>query len=165
MGNRQRMGVFGLGMTGISVLSHLNSLPFDVVAWDDRGSAVCSAKQKFDKVDFADIDQWEDLDAIIISPGIPFLKPKEHRVVKYARDRGIKILSDMDIFFEKERGSVFVGITGTNGKSTTCTLVKEILVHAGKKTALCGNIGHPVLDLSSLDTRRYLCGRAILCTA
>jgi UDP-N-acetylmuramoylalanine--D-glutamate ligase len=75
------------------------------------------------------------------SPGVPWDAPE----LDYARAHGIPVRSEMDLVFERCRGRV-VGITGTNGKTTTTSLVAAILAHAGDTVHLGGNVGTPMLD-------------------
>lgn len=71
-----------------------------------------------------------------------------HWIVKLARNFNCKIKSDIELFLEtKTTSQKVVGITGTNGKSTTTSLIGHILKSTGKKVAIGGNLGVPILDL------------------
>ena len=82
-------------------------------------------------------------DALLVcpSPGVPWDAPE----LMWARAHGVPVRSEMDLVFERCRGRV-VGITGTNGKTTTTALVAAILERSGAGVVLGGNIGVPVLD-------------------
>ena len=77
-----------------------------------------------------------DADYIVLSPGVPIDAP----IVKLAREKQIKILSEIEIAFDQCEAPI-VAITGTNGKTTTTTLVGEIFKRAGWNTFVAGNIG------------------------
>lgn len=87
-----------------------------------------------------------DVDSIVLSPGIP----KSIPVLAEAASRGIPIISEIELAFRHLQGKV-VAITGTNGKSTTTSLIGEILRVAGYDPIVAGNIGEPLI--SSIDTK------------
>ncbi len=89
-------------------------------------------------------DLLEGIDCVILSPGVP----RTVEVVREAMNRGIEVIGDIELFYRLHPELVYVGITGTDGKSTTASLVYHILKSAGKKVHLAGNIGFPV---SSID--------------
>ena len=84
-------------------------------------------------------------DAIVVSPGIPLNK---HPIAAAARAVGVPLIGDIELFAQA-RASLpphkVVGITGTNGKSTTTALVHHMLEMAGRPAAMGGNIGLPIL--------------------
>ncbi len=61
-----------------------------------------------------------------------------------------KIISQSQIFFDNYKGKI-IAVSGTKGKSTTCTLIAEILQSAGKKVQLIGNIGNPMIDFLDIE--------------
>jgi len=82
-----------------------------------------------------------DSDLIVISPGVPL----DISIVKNARDRGIPIWSEIELGYQlmKNTSSKIIAITGSNGKSTTTSLIHHILQENGVKALLAGNIGLP----------------------
>ncbi|TMD39290.1 MAG: UDP-N-acetylmuramoyl-L-alanine--D-glutamate ligase [Chloroflexi bacterium] len=80
-------------------------------------------------------------DLLVVSPGVAWDEP----LVETARQRGIEVSSEIDLFF-RTCPSPIVGITGTNGKTTTTALVAEVLAAGGLNVMRGGNIGEPVLD-------------------
>ena len=96
----------------------------------------------------APLDDLTGFDALVVSPGVPL---NTHPIARVAQ--GIPIIGDIELFAQA-RGELpphkVVGITGTNGKSTTTALVHHILQGAGVPTLMAGNIGLPILDQAPL---------------
>lgn len=90
---------------------------------------------------------FRDQDLIVVSPGVP----SDHPQLQLARKMGIPVIGEVELAFRFLQGKV-VAITGSNGKTTTTTLVGEILVKSGKKTLVGGNIGTPVISLAGKCT-------------
>ena len=149
----RRYAVVGLGRAGIAALRALTAMGAMVSGWDDAGFARDAAEREgFLIADPApDIG---DLDALILSPGIPHLLPVPHRIASAARMAGKPILSDVELLYQAVRGAGsrarFVGITGTNGKSTTTALLAHILTEAGVPNAAGANLGPAALSLPLL---------------
>ncbi len=90
-------------------------------------------------------EKFTEADIIVISPGVPSDIPP----LKYARDRGIPVISEIELafqFMKSVASSPFIGITGTNGKSTVTTLVDLMLKKSGYNTILGGNIGNALTE-------------------
>jgi UDP-N-acetylmuramoylalanine--D-glutamate ligase len=83
-------------------------------------------------------------------PEVPLTHPAPHPVVARAQAMGLRITSDIELLLEANPNATFVGITGTNGKSTTTALIGHILQQAGKQVAVGGNIGVPALALPAM---------------
>jgi UDP-N-acetylmuramoylalanine--D-glutamate ligase len=86
---------------------------------------------------------FRDQDLIVVSPGVPSDQPQ----LQHARTLGIPVIGEVELAFRFLQGKV-IAITGSNGKTTTTTLVGEILAKSGKKTLVGGNIGTPVISLA-----------------
>lgn len=84
-------------------------------------------------------------DLIVPSPGVPRLP-----VILEARDKGVPVLSEIELAYRVLQGTL-IGITGTNGKSTTTTLIHRMLSQAGRDAVLAGNIGTPLLSFAGQD--------------
>ncbi|MCX6146597.1 MAG: UDP-N-acetylmuramoyl-L-alanine--D-glutamate ligase [Candidatus Kapabacteria bacterium] len=85
---------------------------------------------------------FENCDLIITSPGVP---PSSWVMIE-AKKRNLKVIGEIEYAFQNLKGNKIVAITGTNGKTTTTSLINFILKTAGKKTILAGNIGNPLCD-------------------
>ncbi|MGB9835535.1 MAG: UDP-N-acetylmuramoyl-L-alanine--D-glutamate ligase [Candidatus Saccharicenans sp.] len=79
-------------------------------------------------------------DLIVLSPGVPPLPE-----ILSAREKGIKVISEIELTYEFLKGKI-IGLTGSNGKSTTTTLVYEMLKNSGARVHLTGNIGKPLIS-------------------
>jgi UDP-N-acetylmuramoylalanine--D-glutamate ligase len=145
------VAVLGLGVSGLAVARALQAGGARAVLWDDKETARDEATAKgFTVSDLAAAD-WSEFAALVLAPGIPLTHPESHWSVKRAREAGVEVIGDMELFFRQRAkdqapGRVVV-ITGTNGKSTTAALTAYLLAASGKRVALGGNIGNAVLDL------------------
>ena len=147
----RRFAVMGLGRNGLPAARALMAMGAEVVAWDDKAEARAEANdlllRDLRSEDFA-------FDALVLSPGIPHQAPKAHPVAERARAWGVPILSDAELLYRavRQAGSRarFVGITGTNGKSTTTALTAHILTTAGRPAVAGGNLGTAALALELL---------------
>ena len=85
---------------------------------------------------------------ISFSPGIPLYHPKPHNILEIAKKTGANLACDIEIFYRKNRENNFIGITGTNGKSTTTALSGFVFQELKLPSQIGGNIGVPCFDLS-----------------
>ncbi len=144
--------VYGLARSGQSVLRFLARSGARAVAWDENEATREAALAAFPDLaleDFATLDP-AFVDGLVVSPGVPL---NRHPLAARARAAGCPILGDMELWQQARRtlpAHRLVGITGTNGKSTTTALVHHLLKAAGVPARLGGNIGLPVLDADPL---------------
>jgi UDP-N-acetylmuramoylalanine--D-glutamate ligase len=94
---------------------------------------------------------FRDQDLIVVSPGVPPDQPQ----LQHARALGIPVIGEVELAARFLQGKI-VAITGSNGKTTTTTLVGEILSKSGKKTLVGGNIGMPVISLAGQSSPDHL---------
>lgn len=135
--------VLGCGKTGISAITALKGVNANVLVYDDNLEAVERICNEYSVKRF----EFELVDAVLSSPGI-----RKHKVLDFARANNIRITSDIEILQNTYTNAKYIGITGTNGKSTTTKLVGDILTrYSNSKVAVCGNIGIPVLSLEPAD--------------
>ncbi len=141
------VAVFGLGLSGRSVAKALIRGGATILAWDDSEEGREAAqKDGIPLTDFTN-QNFAAFAALVLSPGIPLYFPKPHAVAERARSAGIEIIGDLELFHRCATGIKTVGITGTNGKSTTTALITHILKQSGRTALMAGNIGTPVLDI------------------
>ena len=147
----RKVAVFGLGASGLASASALFAGGADVVGWDDSEARIAHATQAgIPTADLRVVD-WSRIAALVLAPGVPLTHPAPHWTVGLARAAGVEVIGDIELFCRERRriapDSVFVAITGTNGKSTTTALVAHLLESAGHETELGGNIGTAILSL------------------
>ncbi|MCB2012063.1 MAG: UDP-N-acetylmuramoyl-L-alanine--D-glutamate ligase [Geminicoccaceae bacterium] len=141
------VGVLGMARSGRAVARALVDNGARVSVFDDRMEVMDGLSLK--GMAIGRLEEVADLDLVVASPGIPLTHPAPHPVVSAAREAGVPVTCDIDLFARPLRrlGHSLVAITGTNGKSTTTALVHHLLLSAGRRTAIGGNIGLPVFEL------------------
>ena len=136
--------VYGLARSGLATVEALLASGARVTAWDGKAEARAKAPAgaALADLDEADLAQF---DSLVVTPGLPL---NRHPIAQRAREAGVEIIGDIELF-ARARPELpphkVVGITGTNGKSTTTALVHHILKTAGVPTTMGGNIGLPIL--------------------
>jgi UDP-N-acetylmuramoylalanine--D-glutamate ligase len=140
----KRYAVLGLARSGMATVETLLASGAEVVAWDRRegpreelaGRARIEDPLAIDLTGFA---------GVVLSPGVPF---NTHPIAAKARAAKVPLIGDIELFAQARADlppHKVVGITGTNGKSTTTALVHHLLDHAGHPARMGGNIGLPIL--------------------
>ncbi len=146
-----KVAVLGLGRTGLASAKALMAAGAEVLAWDDgEGTRREAATADIPLGDPTRID-WGEISLMVLSPGIPYQHPQPHPVVATVKGGGGQVVSDIELLARADPKAKVLGITGTNGKSTTTALVGHILHEAGRVIAVGGNIGTPALALEWLD--------------
>ncbi len=150
------VAVFGLGRSGLSAARALAAAGADVWAWDDAEDS--RAKAEAAGVSLVDLYgcNWSALKSLVLAPGVALNHPKPHPVVDLARRAGCEVIGDIELLVRTMGDARYIGITGTNGKSTSTALVGHILKLAGQDVAVGGNLGIPVLDLEPLSKGTYV---------
>lgn len=147
---KEKVLVVGTGKSGIAatqLLLRTGKLPvlFDSNAELDKDEilgklSLSGDEKKQVEIVLGDLteEQKQMLSGVVLSPGVP----TDTEFVNDLRNRGLLISGEIELAFEQEKGAV-LAITGTNGKTTTTTLLGEIMKATGKKTFVVGNIGNP----------------------
>ena len=131
--------VYGLGLSGRSVINFFKKKKIKKFkVWDDKKKNIL---KKFRPKNLT--KTLNQVDYIILSPGISLINNK--KLNKYKK----KIITDIDLFYLTNSKSKSIVVTGTNGKSTTCKLLAQLLKKNKFKFSLGGNIGTPILDIES----------------
>lgn len=145
----KRYAVLGLARTGLSVVDYLWASSASITAWDDREEARAQVQDKAALRDPVELD-LSGFDGIVVSPGVPI---NRHPIAAKAREAGVPLIGDIELFAQARTElppHKMVGITGTNGKSTTTALIHHIIESAGSPARLGGNIGRPILGEQEL---------------
>ena len=148
--------VFGIGISGIATVKFLLKNKYQVIAADDNSSSLINLAEKFNDKNLIIADNlqkinWQDVSALVLSPGIALKYPEPHKAVVLAKKNNCPILGDVELLYLFNSKAQYIGITGTNGKSTTTALVGHIFKENNMKSFTGGNIGLPCLDLASQD--------------
>lgn len=145
--------VLGLGKTGRATIASLLESGARVIAWDDGEAARSAAAAEFASITLAPVSQWDygNLAALVMSPGILL----SHEAVRKAEASGVEVLGDIELLYRAQPEATYVAITGTNGKSTTTSLIAHILAACGKRVEVGGNLGIAALSLAPLGAGAY----------
>lgn len=145
----KRYAVLGLARSGIATVRSLVASGADVVAWDSKEEARAVVGEGVTLADPLEID-LTGFDGVVVSPGVPI---NRHPIADKAHAANLSLIGDIEIF-SQARASLpphkVIGITGTNGKSTTTALIHHIIETAGIPARLGGNIGLPILGQDPL---------------
>lgn len=150
----KRVLVVGIGKSGISAAMFLRGLGARVTVSDTR-SAVALAEQIPALLDAGIMVEsgghglltFRRQDLIVISPGVPLDTPEVKQVIGY----GLPVIGELELATRYLKGSV-VAVTGSNGKTTTTSLIGKIFADSSKPTQVGGNIGLPVIELIAEST-------------
>ena len=145
----KRYAVLGLARSGLATVDALLASGAEVFAWDSKDEARAAASKGATLADPIEID-ISGFDGVVVSPGVPI---NRHPIADKAHAAKVPLIGDIELF-SQARASLpphkVVGITGTNGKSTTTALIHHIVETAGMPTMLGGNIGLPILGQEPL---------------
>jgi UDP-N-acetylmuramoylalanine--D-glutamate ligase len=144
MNNFKSVLVIGCGITGLSVCRFLAKKGIKIYLNDDNIINLQKYPEYISVVDLTTFD-IKLVDFVVISPSVQTVY-NPHLIVKMARQNGIEIWTDLDIlqYFYKAK---YIGVTGTNGKSTTVSMLYHVMQANGLSVYLGGNIGIPMLDI------------------
>ncbi|MDR1953259.1 MAG: UDP-N-acetylmuramoyl-L-alanine--D-glutamate ligase [Clostridiales Family XIII bacterium] len=140
--------IVGLGKSGVAALELMSAFGADVAVYDAKdlereAPQICERVRTLGARAFlnGETPPGEGWDYVVASPGVPLGLP----IIESAVTNGAVLTGDLELAYELGNGE-FIAITGTNGKTTTTTLVGEIFKQAGIDSAVTGNIGQPVID-------------------
>lgn len=139
----------GLAKTGISTIKCLAKYGADITVNDikteDQLEEIIAEIKDIDGIKYIlghHPENISDIDMVVVSPGVPLDLPFIKKVIEENKE----LIGEVELAYQLAKKPYFVGITGTNGKTTTTSLTGEIFEKAGKETYVVGNIGNPVID-------------------
>ena len=132
--------IFGYGITGKAVETFFKVKSKDYLIYDDNENVTLDVKKEL----LFDESQIDLIDEIVISPGIN----PSHKQIKNFETK--KIITDIDLFSREFQGK-FIGVTGTNGKTTFVNLLTDFLISKGINAVACGNVGVSPLSINFED--------------
>ncbi len=145
----KRYAVLGLARSGLATVRSLVASGAEVTAWDSKEEARAQVEGEVRFADPMEID-LAGFDGLVLSPGVPL---NTHPIANKARDANVPIIGDIELF-ALARANLpshkVIGITGTNGKSTTIALLHHMMQTAGLPSLMGGNIGLPILSQQPL---------------
>jgi len=142
----KKIAIFGLGKSGLSTIKACVKNGLTVSVWDDNKDQREKAEQLGAQSSDLTTDDLSGYDLLILAPGIHYMF-EPHTVVQNAAKYDLEIIGDVELLHRIGIPCETIGITGTNGKSTTTALMNHILNYSGKKSIMAGNIGVPVFDI------------------
>jgi len=142
----KRVLVAGMGKSGISTIHTLLKIGAKISVYDKKeeiGEEILDLIRKNDFLSYLGKNpvRLDQFDLIVLSPGIPLDEP----FILESKSLGIEIIGELELAYRLSKGK-YIAITGTNGKTTTTTLVGDIFKNAGKDTKVVGNIGVPAVS-------------------
>ncbi len=147
--NGMHITVVGMGRSGMAAIRVLHRMGACVTANDSKSREMLDEEwlsfldEEGIACEFGGTPSLEETEMLVLSPGVPTSLP----FVEEARKKGVEIVGELELAYRlADPSSVFLGITGTNGKTTTTSLVGEIVKAAGKPTCVVGNIGLPAIE-------------------
>jgi UDP-N-acetylmuramoylalanine--D-glutamate ligase len=146
----RKFALLGLARSGLAAAQSLAAGGAELLAWDNDEGARAKVADIATIADPLEAD-LSGFDGIVVSPGVPI---NRHPIADKAKEAGIPLIGDIELF-SMARPSLpphrVIGITGTNGKSTTTALVHHLLKSAALPTRMAGNIGLPILSQTPLS--------------
>ncbi len=145
----RRYALLGLARSGLATLDALLAGGAEVVAWDEQRQARDAVRGRARVADPLAI-ALTGFDAVVVSPGVPL---NRHPIAARAREARVPVIGDVELFAQARAAlppHKVVGVTGTNGKSTTTALIYHLLDAGGVPSLMGGNIGLPILGRDPL---------------
>lgn len=142
--------IIGIGVTGLSLIKYFGKKNINVFIYDDNEKQIEETLNKYKNTKFLKLEEYEKVldESFVVfpSPGVPLYGEKEGEIIKIVKFNNCRIYSDIELFLDENPKIKVIAVSGTNGKTSMCHLIQDLLNNAGYKACLTGNIGNPILD-------------------
>ncbi|MFL2661407.1 MAG: UDP-N-acetylmuramoyl-L-alanine--D-glutamate ligase [Alphaproteobacteria bacterium] len=146
--DKEKIYILGLGLSGMSLAIYLKKKKIPFECWDDDFEKRRKAKKYKLNVKEITLNELTNASHLVVSPGINHQSISPHKVIKIAKRLGIKIVTDIEFIKIFDLNNIIIGVTGTNGKTTTVSFINNIISFKEViSSKVCGNIGVPFTDL------------------
>lgn len=147
--------LIGLAKTGVSTIKYLSKMGSNVVVNDIKTKEdlkeILEDLKEIENIEYIlgkHIENVENIDLVVVSPGVPLDLP----FIKNIKEK-VEIIGEVELSYRLSSLPKIIGITGTNGKTTTTSLVSSIFKEAKEDIFTVGNIGNPVIDTVDVATK------------
>jgi UDP-N-acetylmuramoylalanine--D-glutamate ligase len=158
--NYNHVLIVGMGKTGYSISEFLKNKNILISVYDSDKS-IHDIQKKLKGINISNYydgpleeEYLNSIDCIAVSPGVDLRNP----ILKNAIKNKIPIINDLTLFFNEisNKKTKVIGVTGTNGKTTVCTLLEHLFLKAGYKAVSAGNIGLPMLEIKNINDLDFI---------
>lgn len=150
------VGIVGLAKSGNATVASLLAGGAQLVLWDDDHTTIEAITEQFlsyrECYTIADVTQpiWHTVECIVMSPGISLYCPTKHPFYELSIEHNIPICCDVELLYQAMPNAFYIAVTGTNGKSTTVSLIGHVMRACNINAQVAGNIGKPVLSVDMM---------------
>ncbi len=143
--------IIGGGLTGLSAIDFFITMQAkDIFVWDDKAAILANMLKRDKNIKKFEFSAIDEMDFAFCAPGVQTLH-RIHPIVQLAKEKSIPVIGDLDLARTIDPLGFHIAITGTNGKSTTSSLVHFILQRCGAQSQIAGNIGIPISNINNVD--------------
>ncbi len=148
---KKSVGIIGLGTSGRSAIKYFKNFDYNIYVFDNN------KVNNISDVKFLEPNlwPWEKIKELIVSPGIP-ISHNSHPSITTAKKYNVPIVPEIDLLARKKPKAKIIGITGTNGKSTSTAMMAHILMEFGLKCNIGGNFGIPASGINDPGKDGYI---------
>ena len=137
--------IYGLNISGQSIIEHFLSNNILFYVWDDDKQIRTKVKTKYKEIEFVNPENlnWSKISEAFVSPGIHL----NNKRLSISKNYKTSLYRDLELYSQFTKNKTIIAVTGTNGKSTTVKLISDMLKLNKIGCYACGNIGTPLMDV------------------